>query len=476
VRVWLAPPTFQTSDLDSIVDAIIQEWPQHNRRPFPPRSPDGRPNARVVPFIALRNSPVLADDSFAEVTVGYAAVVMVGRYLFLSDSGGETPKAFEEFEVLAPEALQRAVPQGVRVSSVSLENNDVGARAIRGRSVRAHDLWEIASEIGESTYFCNSAQASLLNEEDRAVRRYIGTRYGRVSESGGSTGSFDSFYKWVTSRAKDFRSDRDAAKALTRYATSGNLPDDPAPAHVLLDLFNEAFVNPSTGNTIIVDEAGSDVAADGAFSVVIDQVAHQARIRFDSIRKRYEVSSESLDLLSYRSALDGRMGLIQLLNRQQAFRLVTASGGVYSAGRFWSLGSRATSRDGIFDILTPVDELAKAHGEKWDWGAGSAFEVVETKLVPDDFQGDYAGLLCTDMGNEPADFIAWGKKRVAFVHAKSKSLERKDEERGGVAPSALHEVVSQAIKNLRYLTLGNVERPQTGQWVYKWPNQKSALN
>lgn len=57
-----------------------------------------------------------------------------------------------------------------------------------------------------------------------------------------------------------------------------------------------------------------------------------------------------------------------------------------------------------------------------------------------------------------------GVRDVIFAHAEGKSGEK----RSKTSASALHDVVSQAMKSLRYMTIGNEGVPETNYWGNEW--------
>lgn len=78
--------------------------------------------------------------------------------------------------------------------------------------------------------------------------------------------------------------------------------------------------------------------------------------------------------------------------------------------------------------------------------------------------GSDATIVCTDLGAEIADFIGFDTDRVIFAHAKGKSGGK----RSKTSASALHDVVSQAMKSLRYMTIGNEDVPESDYWANEW--------
>lgn len=93
------------------------------------------------------------------------------------------------------------------------------------------------------------------------------------------------------------------------------------------------------------------------------------------------------------------------------------------------------------------------------FGLISALNPTSAREAPDPLKALLAEpdmLLCTDLGTEVADFIVTQGNRVVFMHAKA------SRDRRLYSASALHDVASQAIKNLTYLQPLAEIRPPTG--------------
>ena len=93
----------------------------------------------------------------------------------------------------------------------------------------------------------------------------------------------------------------------------------------------------------------------------------------------------------------------------------------------------------------------------------SIFDILEKRLR----HLKYTDIICDDLGNERADYIAFDENRLGFFHAKYKQV---DSDRGKKSASVLHDVVSQALKNLVFLD--NIENIILDR-VYqdKWSNK-----
>ncbi|MBE7955280.1 DEAD/DEAH box helicase family protein [Microbacterium oxydans] len=491
VRVWRdedrtdpdASAPLTSAGFDALVQSIVGEWQQAKRQVYGPFTPDGYDDARVIAWVAFRNSPVLMNASHIETRVGYTALIRHGGFVFYADSEGAAPhslvSAFSRPEV---GSLHRTLPEHARVTSVSLINSDLSRDAIRSRSLRARDLTNVASEIGSSTYAWTNALAVVHDDapESPRVARYVGTKNSRIHDrQNGSDTSFESFYAWVSARASELNGTADAAPSLNRYASETSPPEDPTPVHVLLDIDPEWLATAVAPNTAahLSDETGSAVDADGGFSISVGGSDIRASIAWDTRARRYRVSSPEFDDLTADLATEDDRGIIATINLTQSFRVATASGPVYSNGYFWDLADRRTGDDGILGILEGEQALASALDEKGKpnstgrWPSDSVFGVIENILVPKTFTPRSTFLICTDLSAEIADFIAYDDDAVAFIHAKAtKKTNKKTKISSGseLSAGAFHVVASQAIKNLRYLTLGNVDRPHTDYWGEEW--------
>lgn len=95
----------------------------------------------------------------------------------------------------------------------------------------------------------------------------------------------------------------------------------------------------------------------------------------------------------------------------------------------------------------------------------SIFDILEKRLR----RLEYTDIICDDLGNERADYIAFDENRLGFFHAKYKQV---DSDRGKKSASVLHDVVSQALKNLVFLdNIENIilDRVYQDKWSNKYP-------
>ncbi|MEV8149141.1 hypothetical protein AB0O52_13515 [Arthrobacter sp. NPDC080073] len=132
----------------------------------------------------------------------------------------------------------------------------------------------------------------------------------------------------------------------------------------------------------------------------------------------------------------------------------------------------SSSPDGLLSILETREELSNVVGEKGHadgagpWPSDTVFGQIDDVLLPQAL-GTESTVLCTDLGSEIADFVGFNEAKVVFAHAKSK----KEMKPSRISGAALHDVVSQATKSLRFLTIGNQDRPATKYWADDWSIQ-----
>jgi hypothetical protein len=165
------------------------------------------------------------------------------------------------------------------------------------------------------------------------------------------------------------------------------------------------------------------------------------------------------------------------------FRIIIEDGSIYAHGQFFRSrlplwGRRTNGKIDLIDILVGLPELASITSEKsvknhptWAsttaWQPNSLFGFIDERqplsnlFRSQGFNPDI--LICDDLGNELADFIAvqLNPPRIALIHAKYK--EASDQ----VSASAFHEVCGQALKNLSVLN---------PQWDGKLKNSQNWSN
>lgn len=424
-------------------------------------------DARVILHVAVRNSPILLESAFVEMSLGYTVLHWDGEYLFVSSSDGLPECVRSETAPVEAKRLVGLLPATSTITSMSLTNNDLSDWAVRSRSIRARDIGAIAAEIADSTFGYSTATGSL-SVNDNSVRRYTGVRHGRVSDNRKSKGLYGELCQWFDELSVSLAQAEEPAPAIARYGLPVIPPGHPVAAHVLLDFAAEAFEPEDASDGPLVIDSSGDAVTDGRFKVTLNDVEVEVSITWEKSLKRFNITSEQL--VPYRSINAKGQGFWEYITREQLIRVATDSGLVYSNKNFWQLNVRNMGSDhGLMSIIRPSKELAevvaeKGHADgKGPWPGDTVFGQLDSFLLPKEL-GEGATVICTDLGSEIADFIGFNSEKVIFAHAKSKSASKPSK----ISASALHEVVAQAMKSLRFLTLGNMDRPSTAYWANDW--------
>jgi hypothetical protein len=173
--------------------------------------------------------------------------------------------------------------------------------------------------------------------------------------------------------------------------------------------------------------------------------------------------------------------LTSRLNASQSFRIIpTTPGYIYGYGQFYGIDIRLNGAgigSTLLALVNTVPELSQVSSEKGTggvgeptWGADGVFRVIDDALCGKNSACklasifSFSDLVCDDLGDEMADFIAMSENErvVVFLHAKCA-------EKTGISASALYDVCAQTTKNLAFLRFG-AERftGTTNNWNKAW--------
>jgi hypothetical protein len=228
-----------------------------------------------------------------------------------------------------------------------------------------------------------------------------------------------------------------------------------------------------------LEDTAYDVT-NGEFTFVANGQAHHATLSWNAGFTRYDLVSHTLRAEGFVERGGEHRELINHANQEQALRIVPADRTeIYSHGHFFKpvRPDRKIGGFQLLDVLISVDALANTSSEKGqviiddDWDSESVFGLISA-LAPANPRGaptqmtqllpELDLLVCTDMGTEVADFMATQVGRVILIHAKASPTPKLR------SASALHDVASQAIKNLPYLQPLSDAEPPDKRWTSPW--------
>jgi superfamily II DNA or RNA helicase len=464
--------------LDDLESETAHEWRQLDRRVFRTQRPDER--TVITPFVTAENSRLLRRGTFIQPEFGYTVIRVDGDLLFLYDSRGNTPRVVDaSYQSLRPPSLQALFPSGSSsLTAVSLINTDVGQQAPRSRRIRASAIDSLAPDLADYAYVCTIAEGYTEFAAQR-FRRYLGLSQARINDFRSGERDFENYSSWLDSLRDQLANGGVHSATFSRYAAATEIPEAPDPAHVLFDIDPSDFIHEGSGDALDFEDRAVPVT-DGSLSMTINGRDHGATLNWDSIRGRYQLTAPSVEDETYITREGQRDELIALINAEQSLRVVpTERTTVYAHGSFFQPVVPAT-RIGSFrllDVLYPVDELAAAVSEKGaaivddDWDPASVFGLLSAiapssgRVAPDPIRRFLEApdlVICTDLGTEVADFVVTVPGRIVFVHAKASAAT------SIYSASALHDVASQAIKNLHHLQPLVDSGMATDRWMQAW--------
>ncbi|WP_306912796.1 MULTISPECIES: DEAD/DEAH box helicase [unclassified Arthrobacter] len=470
----------QPLSLNELFNDVNQEWAEIDRSVFRRQSPDT--STFILPYVSAENSPFLRRMAFFEPKFGYTLIRIVGRHLFYFDARGRIPSIVEKnFVPVGSKELTRLLPETSTVTEVSLLNTSIGRRSAHARSIRAASIEDLAPDLADYTYLCSRAEGYARNDQE-TFRRYLGLSRSRVRDYRRTEQTFEEYRQWIETLCAEMQdSSARPADAFSRYAEPIDVPEDPSPLHVLLDIRTENFVRREEAGDValIVGEAASKVGNDGSFTIEVNGLVHDARLVWDASRERFGFSSNTLASEMFVERGGEERELTRSISADQAFRVVTAdSRYIYAHGQFFEpiRPDQELDRFSLLRIMTGVAALESAASEKGSaisdnqWQPNSVFGLIDLLAnsggpagaqAMNEFFPKIELLICTDLGTEVADFIALQPDRVAFIHAKAGKRNKK-------SASILQEVVGQAIKNLPHIQPTSQVVPPSGNWTKPW--------
>lgn len=445
---------------------------------------------QIILYVRFRTSRHLDERYFVEPRFNVVLIHKIDGYLFCLDTGSSRLSELDlEVQVIDSKSLKSLFDKGNTLTDVNLLNSDVGADVVRSKEIRAVDVGDLAHSFEDSRYVCSrvTGRTSVnIEGDERTRRRYVGLSTARVSDSSASYVKVNEYVNWLEEISGSLKGANEPPTAFRRYGREVERPDDPEPQNILLDIadLEERCVLNDDGKgqpeAMRIDRHCQDINNEGKFTVNANGENAEVSIEYDEDRKRYELECDRLSLYEITDGAEEKWSLLNFLNRYQSFRVIPESPGViYTRGSFYSpsidFGKEYDDeRTGILSTLIPVEELEHVSSEKGSstgpgkgWSDGCLFDLIDSRgggTGLENYLQDPSPdiLVCDDMGDEFADFIAiWREKskRVAFIHAKAgskKSLK---------AASPLQDVCSQAVKNLG--ELGAFEESRTEK-VNKW--------
>ena len=472
-------------------------------------------------YYAWRNSPLLVDRFFSEWKLGVFIAVRQGDLVFMHDTEGlVVDMASLSLKRADRMLMEKTFPeQGAgntsRLSRMSFTSLEMSQQAIRSMAVRTRSFEEVFTDLLDPSLVPTTAFGFVDN-----AARYVAFVRSRIREASERYVSVAEYVMWTAKVAAELRDqNRKRSGVFGRYAQIiGKLPPEQAtPVSILLDFSGEGFIDVRSDSGDAAQRLADEEPDYNDLCADIDEKTNEFVIRYKgedvpcTIEYReksgtYRIRSEKLNELQQTGRTDDRrqrQTIVQRLNQDQSFRVLTRkSGVVYAERRFYEPRTRWIESDGsqpILDFVFACPSLKSINSEKGEksyptdkdlWHQTSIFGLVsavsEQKLkslgiANDELTraiGRYPIWLCDDDSRETMDFVGFDEdqKTIVFVHAKMGA--QKKEKKGkptkggtGFNVTSLQDVGRQALASLAFISRGEPSPEWTKQ---RWESDVQA--
>jgi len=479
-------------------------------------------DARLIRYLAWRNSPYLMVHQIPEWTLGLLLIVKAGRYVFMLDTEGNCLD-LGRLKLVAPEPeeLKRlfamdanGATRTVRIVETTAKGLDVSELGLRSISVRRHALDNSYFDLAEASQTPTTVVGYSPFGQSVARRRLSLSR-SNLTDATNRHVSIRSYVEWARCVAAVMADPAVKPHAYFDRFARELTPLDPqraAPQSILLDLadlfpergspqdqgWNRAQIEKVLTLDTCCEVHTRDIGGKSVYvfefagrTVEVKYVYRQGVPPYG----RYQLTADDLNA-DLTEAVEGENensadgddtpndtfgrrlapSLTRLLNSEQAFQIVTAEDGtVYSHGHFY----KPEVDPGLLSVLEGDANVVGVVSEKGDtrvddvrdWNAKTLFGLVETwskSAETKGLAGDLAGcdiLICDDSNKETADFYAVDEigKRVLIIHAKAAETANPSASAG-----KLQEVARQAQASLALTGSSRQAVPPQGVWNADW--------
>ncbi|MBW3111594.1 DEAD/DEAH box helicase family protein [Bacillus sp. MCCB 382] len=441
-------------------------------------------------YTSYKNSPYLVNESFLEVKTGILLLKVINDILFVFDSNNIIPNFIKDnFNTLESTQLQKLFNEKSKFSQISITNGSISKNEVNRSVFFADNLKNTAPQVTDKYRFATTANGTIINMEDKVSKRYIGFRNSKVSDSSYEY-SLSNYLKWLNFlEEKLTKKPSNTENIFSRYAPITKKPKDIKPIWIQFNIKN--LLNDSKPIELIKSAYGVNTEG-GKWVVTLefyDGFEKKLQVLFDPQKNRYYFAQ--LDKMKISIDKEGN-SITDYLNRKQAFQVVTNSPGyIYSHNFFFKVGIDKEKKELLpilkefklqEDILlTEKGPLVSREEIRDDWDENSLFHLIsnqgsildstddQSKVIQKELE-DLDYIICSDLGNEIADFIgikdSENKRKVYFIHCKATKEKKK------LSASSFQEICGQIIKNLDYVHPLSIENPGIENWNSEWIGAK----
>ena len=526
------PKTVKSETLDDLAKAFREAMLLEERFDISEVSPPAGlesdyADVRMIRYLLWSNSRYLAHHHIPEWRLGVAVIARAGPHIFLLDTEG-VPIDKSRLKLLAPptEDLRRLFPDTksdaalrTRIVETAAAGLDLGERGLRSLRVRRHAMETGYFDLAEASQVPTSI-SGIAPHDGGTARRRLSLGTSSVADSSYAFLAVDKWLAWV--RLISAAMTADATRPHQYFSRFAREVPPPAPGRgnaksILLDLWGvvdevaseeadakgwdesklKALLDHDTCCEVkdVVDADGKVIAQSfefGPYQLSIEYIYRGTA----PPRGRYKIEGEKLDqavtgveaaenvgaeLHEYDREIGRKLpsSLIRIINQQQSFRVIPASGDcVYSTGHFY----KPELNPSMLEILEGSTHSKGVVSEKGDtrvtdaanWKTQTLFGLIfgwldgslpkPTEQFGKDLIASHV-IICDDSTVETADFYSVDPvaRRVMLIHAKASETPNPE-----AAAGKLQDVTRQAQASLAFAGSAGVRLAKPSGWDNDW--------
>lgn len=399
-------------------------------------------------------------------------------YFYYNSRRYALPEILDEINQVNIEALYNLIPENTEVRTVRYSNTSQYKIGAQTKTINGFALNGIPANLSEKLSFCRNA-LGRIEGKDGNIDRYVSTITSRISEK--DDGDYINYIIWCKNIINEINYNSEN-KYFNRFAKISKVPKT-MPTSIMLCFDFELSDKTETYNldsqlcNINNNEFEFMIGSDRIIGTIEKNMNNKLRI-VTSGAEDYYIKEKEYYLDEY---IERKNFMVYFADEQI----------MYCNNFYLKPNIRTTYNDindfDLWDNIFPISELKdctneklgdspnQAFNHKVSWPEDSVFGVLIKEINRNHSYIDY--LICDDLGNEIADFIALStsEKKVIFIHCKAGS--------SNISASAFQDVCGQAIKNVEYILTSNPENQQfikahyqrwKGKWKLKRKNDSNS--
>jgi superfamily II DNA or RNA helicase len=459
-------------------------------------------NVRVLVSFKLNNTTYLVNHMFFEPKMDIAVFILLDKRLFVFHNSSISYSNNIKIEPVSSLKLRNLFKQGVgsKLTRVGLLNTDISKTSIQTKQISANSIGNTVPFLDDNAQVCTVAEGYssednyFLYDKD-LIRRYVGFNSARVTEKTSKQLILKEYIKWVEYINSQIDEEHQQVRAVNRYAMEKEVPEKIEPQNILIDFsdYYDKYIFMETDEELLVDNSCCDVI-DNKFNIILNNQTVEVELQYSDgkfileskvVSKMFRATDDSYD-----------SNLIKQLNNDQMFKILIDDGeSIYVNGNFYlpsvKIGEKFSEQDFMLGNCFITDEqfekcisekgYANFYGNdvKDTWDPNSLFGIISSPGVNTKLKLQFGNpdiFVCDDVGVEMADFFYCDSQiqKVVLLHAKADATITQSGKR--IATSKLHDICSQALKNLGYLANYNYEIPsKINSWDSQWEGKISGI-